>query len=182
MARELTAKQRAFVDEYLSNGRNGAAAYRVAYFSSANGNSCAVEAQRLLRNPKIAPLVALAAQMVAQRTQRTLEQLALTRDEVIARLAALASYEADEIFEWTAKGVTLKPMHQISARGMYAIQGISEGADGRISVKLPDKRQALMDVAKLSGWVVDAKVELGPDGKPIAKAATGTTIVLQVVR
>ena len=52
---ELTAKQQAFADEYIRNGRHGAAAYRVAYdCSTANPITVAVSASRLLDNPKIA--------------------------------------------------------------------------------------------------------------------------------
>jgi phage terminase small subunit len=54
----LTGKQRAFIEQYFTNGRNGAAAYRVVYRSQSSNQHCAVEASKLLSNPKISRIVA----------------------------------------------------------------------------------------------------------------------------
>jgi phage terminase small subunit len=55
---QLTGKQQKFLDAYLANGRNGAAAYRAAYQTNASNQRAVEEASRLLHHPKIAPKIA----------------------------------------------------------------------------------------------------------------------------
>jgi phage terminase small subunit len=49
---KLTEKQSKFCEEYVKNGYNGSAAYRVAYDQN-NKLVCGSESHRLLKNPKI---------------------------------------------------------------------------------------------------------------------------------
>ncbi|MBC6444612.1 MAG: terminase small subunit [Alphaproteobacteria bacterium GM202ARS2] len=55
---ELTEKQAAFVKIYLTNGRNGAEAYRKAYNAKkASDKTAANQAYKLLNHPDIAPII-----------------------------------------------------------------------------------------------------------------------------
>ncbi len=76
--RELTPKQRAFIREYLVD-LNATAAYVRAGYKVRTDNVAAVEAHKLLRNPKIAAAVAAAQAKRAARTE-------VSQDWVINRL------------------------------------------------------------------------------------------------
>lgn len=90
-AGRLTLRQRAFVDAYAANGQNGAAAYRTAYASSGSPQRDAEEACKLLKNPKIAPIVAELGRRVAEATERVINASELTREWVLNRLIHEAS-------------------------------------------------------------------------------------------
>jgi phage terminase small subunit len=89
MARDLTAKQRAFVEAYLSNGRNGAEAYRTAYDTKSSPQRSGEMAHELLANPKISPIVAAAEQQAEQRTVLALHKHGLTREALVEDVIAV---------------------------------------------------------------------------------------------
>jgi hypothetical protein len=50
MAKNLTARQAKFLKTYLSNGGNGADAYKTAYNTAMPPQRCAQEGHKLLKN------------------------------------------------------------------------------------------------------------------------------------
>ena len=116
--RRLTGKQRMFVDTYLSNGQNGADAYRTVYGTKASPQRAAEEASKLLRNPKIAPMLAKAH---AQANAAVSHKLEITKQRIADGLADIA---------WP---------------------------DDRFSVPVNVRRQALMDLGKLLGHIVEKR-------------------------
>lgn len=54
--KKLTPKQQKFVDNIVS-GKNPSEAYRKAYNTSANNNTIAKEAQNILKNPNVTPII-----------------------------------------------------------------------------------------------------------------------------
>lgn len=54
--KKLTPKQEKFVEGIVS-GKNPSEAYRQAYNTSANNNTIAKEAQKILKNPNITPII-----------------------------------------------------------------------------------------------------------------------------
>lgn len=95
----LTLKQRHFADEYLID-LNGARAYRAAGFAGSD-NVCAVEAHKLLRNPKVQIYLEKArAERIAAVKLDAQNVLARLHDEVEADIADL--YDDDG---------GLKPVH-----------------------------------------------------------------------
>jgi hypothetical protein len=92
-SRSLTDKQRAFVEEYLRNGRNAAAAYRVAYRSKASPQTVATNADRLLEHTHIAPIIAAADAKAKAATAKVLDRY--ERKEL--RLKRLADLSDEEI-------------------------------------------------------------------------------------
>jgi phage terminase small subunit len=151
--RPLTAKQEHFVREYLSNGRNGAAAYRAAYSTAATPQRCAVEASELLRNPKIADRVGLAVQKAERGTEVT---VARVRDE----LARVAFSDPRKLYN--ADG-SLKPPSEWDDDTAASIAGVEvfeefqrEGQSRKKvgetrKVKRWDKNKALDSLAKCLG-------------------------------
>lgn len=94
----MTPKQEAFVNEYLSNGGNGAAAYRTAY--GVEGPTAEVNASKLLRDAKVKAAI----------------------DEVRQRDRAKSIMDFDELMEHVA-GMIRNPKalaYRVSAAKLYA--------------------------------------------------------------
>ena len=71
-------------------------------------------------------------------------------------LARLAFSDARKLFEWTESGVKVLPSAALSDDEAAAVVEVSETrtADGgTIRVKLADKRQALMDLARICAMI-----------------------------
>ena len=82
----LTKKQRAFVLEYPVDFNGAAAAKRAGY--QGNDAALAVTASRLLRHPKVNPLIRLLTSSTADEMGYTREWLLKQIDEVAAELRA----------------------------------------------------------------------------------------------
>lgn len=87
----LTLRQRAFLDAYVTNGWNASTAYRTAYGSKASPAACSKEGQKLLKHPLIAPQIAHARAKVAEITEQKMTAANLTREWVLDRLIHEAS-------------------------------------------------------------------------------------------
>jgi predicted nucleic acid-binding OB-fold protein len=149
--RDLTAKQQAFVTEYLRNGRNAGAAYRSAYGSKASPKSSSEEGQRLLKHPVI-------SRQVVEVAEKVTEAQGLTREGLVANVAKLANYDLRGAFEWDKDGkITLKASDQIPDDLAFAITSVEKRADGTIKLGFADKRAAAVDLAKLRGWLVERR-------------------------
>lgn len=86
--RELTAKERQFVNEYLVDLNASAAAARCGYSKA----SAYAEGYRLLRKAQIAPVIKAAMDERARRTE-------VKADEVVAMLRDIAFADPRELFE-----------------------------------------------------------------------------------
>ena len=100
---DLTEKQRKFVTEYLRNGKNAGAAYRAAYATRASDGAARVEASKLLRHPKIVPILAEAERQAAEAIRSSVHGYAMSKAELQSRLTA-AFLEAQAAKHWTGMG------------------------------------------------------------------------------
>lgn len=165
MAREnkLTAKQRAFVNEYLVDLCASAAYRRAGY--RARGNSAEVSSVKLLRNPKIAAAIAEAMRERAKRTQ-------IDIDRVLRELACVAFLDIGKAF--TPEGA-LKPLDKMDENTRRAISGLEVAAlieDGeRIGtlkkIKIADKIAALEKIARHLGMFNDKLILKGDAENPL---------------
>ena len=166
--RKLTPKQQIFLDQLLSNGNNAAMAYRVAYpdFTSHKGITGA--ASRLRRHPIIAQALAAAHVQDKRAVESAVERYAITADRVADELARLAFTRmpqvADVVREAGQDGkqrvvVQVKPFAEADQEALAAIIEVKRTAGGEISIKLADKRAALMDLARFKGWIADKPVD-----------------------
>lgn len=184
---ELTPKQRRFVEEYLRNGENAAAAYRAAYGTKASPLRCSQEAHRLLRHPKIAPIVTAAHERAEKATERVLDRYEVSKERIIAELARLgfanmqdymrAGPDGDPYLDFSA----LTP-DQAAALAEVTVEDFKDGRGEdardvrRVKFKLYDKRAALVDLGRHLGLFKE-KVELtGAEGGPmVGIGITATT-------
>lgn len=102
---ELTGKQQIFVDSYLSNGFNATEAARQAGYKG-NDNALAVQGYENLRNPKIATIV-----------QERLNESAMSANEVLARLSAIARGDVNDGLNEDGK-FDLKKLRRLKKTGL----------------------------------------------------------------
>lgn len=87
MERQLTAKQKAFCEEYVANGYNGMLAYMKAYESSettARGN-----AYKVAKNPRV-------QEYIKELQKDAYEQACINAERVALKLAEIAFAEKDD--------------------------------------------------------------------------------------
>lgn len=158
-----TQKQHDFVQEYLSNGRNAPLAYATVYARNwkkgdpMTGNY-KTTGVRYLKHPKINKLLAEAEEKVHAVTVRVMSKYAITQERVLEELANLAFTSQTDLVSWDKEnGVTIKDSSELSDATKSAITEIIETKKG-VRVKLADKQQALLTLAKHLGLMND-KVE-----------------------
>ncbi len=161
--RPLSAQQLAFVAEYLRNGMRAREAYITAYPRAGgwkNKHSADASASNLLKNEKIQAIVEEARGKTAELLSRETDRFAVTKASISRELARMAFADHRRLFRWTEKGVEVIPSDTLSDDDAAAVVEVSHTvteSGGTIRVRLGDKRQALMDLAKLHGHIVDRK-------------------------
>ncbi len=167
----LSKKQELFCKEYLID-LNATQAYKRAGYSAKSDNIAAVEASKLLRNPKVEARI---KELMDNRSKRT----EVTADKVLAELAAIAFAKGSDFAKVvdepiisngsyvmdpdtgkikTYKSVEVFPTDKIPEDKQKAIAGIKEGKYG-IDVSTYDKVKALELLGRHLGMFKD-KVEL----------------------
>ena len=153
-----TQKQQAFFREYLANGRNASAAYRKVFNSVAGKNTVMKEARALLEHPALKPLLEEADAKAAKVLAAAADRYAVSKERISRELARMAFVDPRRVFEWSDDGVRVKDSTGLSDDDAAAVVEVSQTvtADGgTIRVKLGDRRQALMDLARLHGFIVE---------------------------
>ena len=172
MARQLTAKQQAFVDAYLENGGNATRAYRTAYATQASDKVCGVEGFKLLKHPGIALKLQGVQEIVqaarAEKTAIALERYAVTAENVVSGLAKLAFSDIRAVVPESGI-LTAAELRALPDEVAFCIQEVVSLPNGQVKVKLADKRGPLVDLGKILKLFVEQRENtiLGADGKPI---------------
>lgn len=163
---ELTAKQRAFVREYLVDLNATQAAIRAGY-SEKTANEIGAEN---LAKPSIRSAIDAAMKKRADRTD-------ITADRVLKELAKIGFADIRKAIKWQGtlvteednpdggdiaviKSVVTNNVQLISSEDIddetaAAISEISQNSNGGIKLKLHDKRAALVDIGKHLGMFKD---------------------------
>lgn len=175
---ELTAKQRAFVREYLVDLNATQAAIRAGY-SEATAKE---QGSRLLTNVHVESAVSAAMKNRAERTD-------ITADRVLKELAKIGFADIRKAIKWqgtlvteednpdggdtlviknvVTNNVTLISSDDIDDETAAAISEISQNTSGGIKLKLHDKRAALVDIGKHLGMFTEKIEHTGKDGGPV---------------
>ncbi len=142
----LTPRQRRFVDAYLRDPNATRAAIKAGYSES----GAAVEGSRLLRNPKVAPLIAKAESRAAQNAE-------ISATEILRELKRIGLADLRQAFDASGR---LRPIHEIPEDVARAMSGIEveelweAGVEGSVrtgsvrKVKFWDKNKALDSLGK----------------------------------
>jgi hypothetical protein len=165
---QLTAKQQVFLHELLANGGNAACAYRVAFPDNSRASSVSAAASRLRRHPLIVEALAAAEAASAQAVANAVDRYSITAQRVADELARLAFTRMPQLVDVRTyvgpdgtqhQRLVVKDFSSSDADALTAITEVRRTASGEITIKLCDKRQALMDLAKLRGWIAEKPAE-----------------------
>jgi phage terminase small subunit len=154
---DCTDSQLAFLYEYLANGFNATQAY-LDTNQTDKASTAQVEGHRTLRKPKIQQLL-----------KRYLEEKAMTADEALARLAAIARGDIGDLLEFDDNGVIKVSLAKAKRLGLTHL--IRKVKSKRIPEKDPDtgdilytqevqlelysSHDALRDIARVHGLFTD---------------------------
>lgn len=163
---ELTAKQRAFVREYLIDLNATQAAIRAGY---SEDTARSIGAENLTK-PDVVAAVEAAMKLRSERTQ-------ITADMVLKELAKIGFSDIRRAVKWQSwliteednpeggdtvvfktivtNNVQLVSSEDIDDETAAAVSEISQNATGGLKIKLHDKRAALVDIGKHLGMFTD---------------------------
>lgn len=159
----LTTKQRAFVEEYLGNGRNAAKAYRAIYGGEPSAQRAASAGWKLLQLPQVASIVAQAEVKAVTRTQEAIDRYAITRARVAEELGAIGFSDLTDYMRPSGSGDALLSFADLSPRQRAALAEVTvetflegRGPDARevrrVRFKLHSKTTALSMLNSMHGW------------------------------
>ena len=157
--KKLTAKQAAFVQEYMIDLNATQAAIRAGY----SAKTAASQGERLSRNVEIQAAIQAAMKARQERTE-------ITQDRVLAELAKIAFGDQRAVMEWGPSGVKLRDSKDLTDDQAAIVAEVSESvtaAGGTLKLKTHDKVGALKLLGEHLG-MFKQRVELtGKDGGPI---------------
>jgi len=147
----------------VAKGKTADEAYQDAGYKPNRGN-----AARMKANESIAARV---DEITGKVNERVIDKLAITKERVAAELAKIAFLDIREAVRWGRSPVDtesenaspnglgiypveLVPSDMISDEAAAAVSEVSLTQTG-VKIKMHDKRAALMDLAKLMGFIVE---------------------------
>lgn len=159
----LTDKQQRFVAEYLLDLNATQAAIRAGY----SEKTAYSQGQRLLKNVEI-------ARLVEKAQSKTADKLEVTKDMIVDELRKIAFADIRKAVRWGRSPVDtvsenaspnglgiypveLVPSEEIEDDIAAAVSEVSLTQTG-VKIKMHDKKSALVDLAKMLGFMVE-KVE-----------------------
>jgi phage terminase small subunit len=116
----LTAKQQAFIAEYLANGFNGTQAAVKAGYSAKTADS---QASRLLKVPAVAAAI-------AAKQQPRLEKLEITAERVLSEIAKLAFFDPRRLFRDDGTLIAITQLDDDTAAAIAGLEVYVEKDDG----------------------------------------------------
>lgn len=146
---ELTNRQRAFVEHYLTCWNATEAARRAKY----SAKTAQEQGSRLLSNVMVQAAIA-----------KRLTELKMTADEVLLRLAQHARGDIGDLLD-ASGNIDLKTARRL--KRLHLVRRISD-TDKGISVEMYDAQAALVQIGRALKMFVDRQELTGKDGGPIA--------------
>lgn len=165
----LTLKQQRFVAEYLKDLNGKQAAIRSGY----SQKTAESQASRLLSNANVAAAVAAGQ-------AKTAEKLEVTKEMIVDELRKIAFADLRKAVAWgprqhkeldgtVSNGVTLIDSDELDDDTAAAVAEVGNTREG-VKIKLHDKKGALVDLAKMLGFMVEKHEHTGKDGAPLVPA------------
>lgn len=163
------AKHEAFA-QGLAKGLSADESYQRAGFKPNRGNASVLKQKENISN-RVAEILKQLEENDRAANERVIEKLAITKERVAAELAKIAFLDIRDAVRWgrsptdtqsenaSPNGlgiypVELVPSEQISDDAAAAISEVSLTQTG-VKIKMHDKRAALMDLAKLMGFIIE---------------------------
>jgi phage terminase small subunit len=155
----LSPKQQAFVDAYLSNGKNAGKAAITAGYSR---KSAETNGPRLLRNAQIKAAVSAATKKASEKCQISFERW-------LEEYLCVGLLDPKDVFEDDGSVKQIKDMPEHARRAISSVkvvemfdgQGEQKQAIGLVKeIRFHPKLQALRDVGEALGFLKKDKIEI----------------------
>lgn len=166
----LNPKQQRFVAEYLKDLNATQAAIRAGY----SAKTAPQIASRLLTNVKVAEAVAAGQKAIAEKAGVTVEK-------IVAELALLGFSNMEDFASVSPDGSPALDCSKLNRSQWAAVNQIKVDDDGGVTLKLYDKRAALVDLGKHLGMFTEKaehKVTIDTENIPPLELARGLAFVL----
>jgi phage terminase small subunit len=166
MSHKRLNSQQAEFFRLVSTGMRGTDAYRAVYPGDYSQCSCQVKASRLLKHPLIAAARARQMQAAVLVVDEVVSRYAISAERIADAMARLAFTDLRQIVDVKVVAengkrrqiVEVRNSDDIDPDAHPAIAELKRTAGGEITVKLFNKREALMDLARLKGWIAEKQV------------------------
>lgn len=174
----LTDKQARFVDEYLIDLNATQAAIRAGY----SQKTAEQLGYQLLQKPAV-------AEEIEARREKLAQKAGITVERIVTELAKIGFSDIRRAIKWNGhlvkeednpdggevlviketrtNLVALVDSDDLDDDTAAAVSQISQNAQGGVTLKMHDKRAALVDLGKHLGMFVEKHEHSGPGGKPI---------------
>lgn len=175
-------KHERFAQE-LAKGKAADEAYVAAGYRSNSGNAATLKGKQSI-SKRLAELLDRARSIEVIATERAIERLAISKERVLSELAKIGFSDIRKAVRWKSARVTeednpdggevlvvktivtnmveIVPSDEIDDATAAAIAQVTQNINGGVTVKLHDKRAALVDIGKHLGMFptrVEMKVE-----------------------
>jgi len=163
----------------LSRGLTADQAYQDAGYSANRGNAATLKQRQSIQD-RVSELLEWANTVEQKATEKAIERLAITKERVLAELAKIGFSDIRKAIKWqgevtteednpdggdvlVVRNIVSNRVQLVSSEDLdddtaAAIAQISQNATGGVTLKLHDKKGALVDIGKHLGMFVD-KVE-----------------------
>jgi phage terminase small subunit len=168
------ARHELFAQE-LAKGKTADEAYQIAGYSPNRGNACTLKAKQSIQD------------RVAEIMEAAAERAEITRADVLNELGKIGFSDIRRFFtpSGSLKGIT--DLDDEAAAAISSVEVVTKkspgGQDNEVEhvakIKTWDKRAALVDIAKMQGWLVDKHEHTGKDGGPIQTEDLSDTDVVK---
>lgn len=196
--RRLSSKQAAFVRLYLSNGGNATQAYKLAYQPKGDPKTFGQLAHAVFKSATVGRALGIARQRSTELiSTEIVNRYAIDQAAIAAALARLSFSEIGDVCTLvtettgefdentgqlkTKQVLRIRDFADMDINARFAIAKIKQDKDGQVSIELHDKRQSLVDLARVMGLITDkTTVPIDPTtGKPIDRFQP---VTLQIIR
>lgn len=160
----------------LAKGSTADEAYKLAGYAGNRGNATTLKHKQSIQS-RVTELLELAATVDREATERAIEKLAISKERVLAELAKIAFADIRKAIKWNGYLVTeednpdggdvlviktivnnhvaLVDSELLDDDTAGAVAQISQNATGGVTLKMHDKRGALVDIGKHLGMFID---------------------------
>src|SRR5271155_160998 len=157
----LNLHQEAFVSHILA-GKTAEAAYIAAGYRTKSKEAARASGVRLAKHPEVQEALARArdekARIRAEATKVAIEHSGITQARVAVELGRIGFANMGDYVELLEAEDNLTAIVRgLPREATAALTEVWIDAQGHVRFKLGDKRAALMDVAKLFGWIVEKR-------------------------
>jgi phage terminase small subunit len=156
----LNLHQEAFVSHILA-GKTAEAAYISAGYRTKSKEAARASGVRLAKHPEIQETLARArdekARIHAEATKLAIERSAINLERVAVELGRIGFANMMDYMRVDQGGNPIIDFGNLTREQAAAITALHVSENGGIKFSLGDKRGALMDIAKLFGWIIDKR-------------------------